>query len=87
MTKACYYHPDMLGSWSIKAVIPTVAPELDYENLPGVKEGTEASGAYLAAIRPETGEDERERIGKELLDYCRADTLAMVRLAEFFACR
>ena len=29
-----YYHPDMLGSWSIKAVLPTVAPELDYTTLP-----------------------------------------------------
>ena len=25
-----YYHPDMRGSWSIKAVLPTIAPELDY---------------------------------------------------------
>jgi hypothetical protein len=26
-----YYHPDMKGSWSIKAVLPTVARELVYE--------------------------------------------------------
>jgi hypothetical protein len=29
----------MLGSWSIKAVIPTVAPELDYKALDEVQEG------------------------------------------------
>jgi hypothetical protein len=29
----------MLGSWSIKAVIPTVAPELDYKALAEVQEG------------------------------------------------
>ena len=26
VTKVNYYHPDMLGSWSIKAVLPTIAP-------------------------------------------------------------
>jgi hypothetical protein len=87
VTKACYYHPDMLGSWSIKAVIPTVAPELDYDNLSGIKEGTEASSAYLAAIHPDTQPDEQDRVRKELLEYCRVDTLAMARLAKFFAGR
>ncbi|NIP19022.1 MAG: DUF2779 domain-containing protein [Xanthomonadales bacterium] len=87
VTKSGYYHPDMLGSWSIKAVIPTVAPELDYEHLAGIKEGTEASNAYLAAIQPGSDPAEKERVRQELLEYCRADTLAMVRLAEFFAAR
>ena len=30
VTRENYYHPDMLGSWSIKAVLPTVAPDMDY---------------------------------------------------------
>jgi hypothetical protein len=29
-----YYHPEMRGSWSIKAVLPTIAPELSMTNLP-----------------------------------------------------
>lgn len=37
--KAHYYHPDMLGSWSVKAVLPTIAPELDYASLTGIREG------------------------------------------------
>jgi hypothetical protein len=85
VTKASYYHPAMLGSWSIKAVVPTIDPGMDYEKLAGVQEGTEASDAYLEAIRPETEAAERERIFGELLEYCRFDTLAMVRLAAFFA--
>ena len=28
-----YYHPAMMGSWSIKKVLPTIAPDLDYANL------------------------------------------------------
>jgi hypothetical protein len=85
VTKASYYHPDMLGSWSIKAVLPTIDPEMDYAGLEGVAEGMEASNAYLVAIKPDTDPDEAERIGKELLEYCKFDTLAMVRLTEFFA--
>ena len=30
VVKLNYYHPDMLGSWSIKAVLPTIAPAMDY---------------------------------------------------------
>ena len=28
-----YYHPEMRGSWSIKAVVLTVAPGLSYDDL------------------------------------------------------
>ncbi len=79
VTKASYYHPDMLGSWSIKAVLPTIAPDMDYANLEGVAEGTEASKAYLEAIRPGTNAERTEEIRLELLKYCAFDTLAMVR--------
>jgi hypothetical protein len=87
ITKASYYHPDMLGSWSIKAVLPTIAPDMDYEGLEGVAEGTEASRAYLEAIRPGTSTERKEEIRRELIEYCAHDTLAMVRLVEFFAQR
>jgi hypothetical protein len=85
VTKQNYYHPDMLGSWSIKAVLPTIAPDMDYAALDGIHEGNEASAAYLEAIRPETPSDRRELIGRELLTYCRHDTEAMLRLVHFFA--
>ena len=29
ITRQYYYHPDMRGSWSIKAVLPTIAPNLN----------------------------------------------------------
>lgn len=79
-----YYHPDMLGSWSIKAVLPTIAPDMDYALLEGVQEGTEASRAYLEAIHPGTSAERREEIRQNLLKYCRHDTKAMVRLVGFF---
>jgi hypothetical protein len=43
VVKENYYHPDMLGSWSIKAVLPTMNPEMDYKKLEGIAEGTGAS--------------------------------------------
>jgi hypothetical protein len=85
VTKENYYHPDMLGSWSIKAVLPTIAPDMDYALLEGIKVGTDASAAYLEAIDPGTSEEKREAIRADLLRYCRHDTEAMVRLVRFFS--
>jgi hypothetical protein len=75
-----YYHRDMRGSWSIKAVLPTVAPDLDYSNL-DVGDGGAAQSAYLEAIDPATLTERREELRVHLLAYCERDTLAMVRLA------
>jgi hypothetical protein len=85
VTRANYYHPDMLGSWSIKAVLPTIAPDMDYAALEGIREGTEASAAYLEAIHPQTAPERRDELRRNLLRYCRHDTEAMVRLVHFFA--
>lgn len=85
VTKANYYHPDMLGSWSIKAVLPTIAPDMDYAELEGIQEGTEASAAYLEAIDPATPMQRKETLRGSLLQYCRHDTEAMVRLLRYFA--
>lgn len=76
-----YYHPDMRGSFSIKAVLPTIAPALDYGNLGEVQSGDVAQIAYAEAIRPRTSEERRAQIERALLDYCRRDTEAMVAVA------
>ena len=85
--KESYYHPDMMGSWSLKAVLPTIAPDLDYTALEGVHEGTEASAAYIEAIGPDTTPQRKEELRQQLLKYCKYDTLAMVRLVAFFSAR
>lgn len=82
-----YYHRDMRGSWSIKAVLPTLAPELAYDNLEGARSGVEAQDHYVEAIAPGTGAARRAEIREGLLEYCARDTLAMAvllgRLARF----
>ena len=84
VTKVNYYHPDMLGSWSIKAVLPTIAPDMDYAELEGIQEGMGASSAYLEAIDSQTSAERKEQIREELLMYCKHDTEAMIQLVHFF---
>ena len=78
-----YYHPDMKGSWSIKSVLPTVAPDLDYTLLE-VGNGGDAQEAYKEIIHPETSDERRMMLTKGLEEYCALDTLAMVKLAWHF---
>ena len=85
IAKKNYYHPAMLGSWSIKAVLPTVAPDIDYGQLEEIQNGTAASKAYIESIDPATDEVRREFLRERMLEYCRLDTTAMVRVLHFFA--
>ena len=80
VTHAHYYHPDQHGSWSIKSVLPTIAPELDYAKLDGVQHGQEAQEKYLEAIHPETTLERRAEILAQLRAYCGLDSYAMVVL-------
>jgi len=78
-----YYCRDMRGSFSIKAVLPALFPdnpELDYNALNIVKNGSDAMGIY--ATLHERPPDEIAEIRTALLAYCKLDTLAMVRILE-----
>jgi len=74
----------MKGSWSIKNVLPTVAPELNYGNLDEVQDGGGAQIAYLEAINPETSESRRNELIDRLVEYCKMDTLALIKLVKYF---
>jgi hypothetical protein len=80
-----YYHPDMMGSWSIKRVLPTIAPDLDYAHLGEVRSGDMVEPVYFEMVDPATPVARRNAIVQALLTYCALDTLAMVRLAAFLA--
>ncbi len=85
ITKLHYYHPDMLGSWSLKAVLPTIAPSLDYGDLGEVQDGTAAGTAYSKIIHPDTDRKQTKTLTADLLAYCKRDTEALVALARFLA--
>ena len=78
-----YYHPDMRGSWSIKAVLPTIAPELDYKAL-SVSNGGMAQNTFLQLLSPEAPAVNKNQWRSDLLAYCQRDTYAMVEIAHFF---
>jgi len=81
--KKYIYLKEMHGSHSIKAVLPALFPddkELSYNNLKGVHNGQEASAAYLAL--PYMSDEEQDETRRQLFEYCRLDTLAMVRIWE-----
>lgn len=78
-----YYHPEMRGSWSIKAVLPTIAPDLAYDNLE-VANGGMAQEAFAEIMLHETLPERRQQLHDALLLYCERDTLAMVRIVHYF---
>ena len=85
VTRDTWYHPAMKGSWSIKDVLPTVAPELDYADLGEVHDGTAAQTAFAEAVHPETPAERADELAHGLLAYCAQDTLALVRLRRFLS--
>ena len=74
------YHPDMYGSYSLKAVLPALIHNLSYDDL-GIQEGGTASMTYESLLWDEDPESVRLK-RENLLEYCRMDTLSMVRLLE-----
>jgi Domain of unknown function(DUF2779) len=78
-----YYHPEMRGSWSIKAVLPTIAPDLAYDNLE-VANGGMAQEAFGEIMHSDTLPERRQQLHNALLLYCERDTVAMVRIAHYF---
>lgn len=77
------YRWPMRGSYSIKEVLPAMVPELSYAGLE-VADGMAAMQAYRDMCALESGE-ELERLRSAMLEYCRLDTLAMVRILEVLA--
>jgi hypothetical protein len=73
-----YYVPEMKGSYSIKQVLPALVPGFNYDNL-AIGDGGSASHAFMSLIS-EKNEEKIQMTRKNLLEYCRQDTLAMVEI-------
>lgn len=94
-----YIHPDFKGSYSIKNVLPVLVPGFSYEGLAvqdgaeamirwvQMVHGGGITAQYLGLEGeglvdvPEGGVDEGTK--EELLEYCKMDTMAMVKLLEW----
>ena len=78
--KRLYYTKEMKGGYSIKVVLPALVPELTYEGM-AVSNGGDAVLAYKH-LEQTSDPVETKQIRKDLIEYCKLDTLAMVRILE-----
>ncbi len=78
-SKGWYVDKDFRGSASIKDVLPVLVPELSYKVL-GIQEGGSAQRLWMEAVLDGKRPDEKEKILSDLIEYCKLDTLAMVKI-------
>ena len=71
-----YYHPQQMGSSSLKHVLPALT-SLSYDDLE-IGEGTTASLKYIEAAFGDIPEEARQKIRVDLLTYCGQDTGGMI---------
>ena len=75
-----FYHWQFQGSYSIKKVLPVLAPELSYDVL-DIRDGSMAPAEWLRMTQLDDPA-QRQTIREQLLAYCGLDTYAMVRILE-----
>jgi hypothetical protein len=74
-----YYTPDMMGSYSIKKVLPALT-DIDYKDL-DIQEGGTASSTFMQMVQGTfSGDIASKRTA--LIKYCERDTWAMVKVLE-----
>jgi len=73
-----YYHPKMKNLTSIKNVLPALVPELNFNELK-ISSGSIAMIAY-EKLQKETDMFKIPEVREQLLEYCKMDTLAMVKV-------
>jgi hypothetical protein len=76
----CYYNPRQKGSASLKEVLPAVTGK-SYEGLP-IAKGDDASLAFTKLLSNKITDIERQKIRKDLIQYCGLDTEGMIWIVE-----
>src|SRR5690606_23499153 len=75
IAKAGYYHPDQLGSWSIKILAPCLT-QRGYDDLE-IQHGMAAVVAWRRLLTLDPSDPERVRLRGWLTDYCGRDAVVM----------
>ncbi len=78
--KSWFYHPEFRGRTSIKVTLPALV-DLSYDGL-AIADGDTAVAKFARMARGEITGDAAGEVRQALLEYCKRDTLAMVRLHE-----
>jgi hypothetical protein len=74
------YHPGFEFSNSIKSVASALCPDVTYDDLDEIADGTSASTAFWQMASGRVDEKTAARLRRSLLAYCHRDTWALVRL-------
>jgi hypothetical protein len=77
-----FVHKDFKGSASIKNILPVLVPKLSYKLL-GINEGGMAQRVWMDTFLKNKNSDNKEQIVKDLIEYCKLDTLAMVEIYQY----
>lgn len=77
----CVNHPEFCGRTSIKIVLPVLVPDLSCEGLE-IANGDVALVTFAMMAQGKMDADAMARNRAALRQYCKMDTLAMVRLHE-----
>ena len=75
------YYPDFCGSFSMKAVLPALVPEMDYASME-VSDGAQAGVVYNELVRTAPTDLQRDALRRALLAYCGQDSLGMLKLVD-----
>jgi len=78
-----YWMPEMQGHYGLKYALPAIAPEMKdaYNDLDGVHNGNDAMSMFVK-LGESTDLDEISKAKTALLEYCKLDTYAMVKILE-----
>lgn len=74
------YHPDFLGSFSLKAVLPVLVPGAGYAGLAVADGGMASVKLRRLLVDQDVPPEDVPRTRADLLAYCAMDTLGVVRL-------
>ena len=72
-----FYAPQMMGSYSLKAIVKAIPTSVDYSSEDGLSGGGDAQIAWFKCTESATPSVEKLEWEKKLKKYCAQDTLAM----------
>ncbi len=75
-----YYDSAQNGKVSLKVILP-ILTGYSYEDL-NISEALEATNEYIRVIFTEVDEDEKNRVLTDLKNYCKLDTLGMIKILD-----
>ena len=84
LTRENFYSPLMNGDYGVKSMIKAIPYcPVNYQEENNISGGDEAMLAWFICTNPKTSNEERKKQEKNLIEYCKKDTLALYYLIKF----